>query len=492
MEGGRRSVRRPTRRWRQLLSSRTDDTGPPLPGRAGQQPGGVAGIPAGGGQPRSASSPSPTRWAGASTAPPRRSCWPRWSRSFSRTPASRSSTPWAPASTASSNSNGVEGITRRPARGGRAAHARAGGAGHAGRAAQGELRGGREAFEAQGQADKVNLLRFRNPPKVVICTSATASATSRRAPGRLRGRHHPLRPDPARAGFVIQFPDRSIPPRIPSLRQEPQLFQIFQEHKKWGRILNVNTVGRLNEIIATNESRRLHPHRGGASTRRRSRKIADHVFATKRPIRWLLIAGPSSSGKTTFAKRLEMHLRVNGLRCVTPGVDNYFVTATTPRKDANGDHDFEHIEAIDLEAAQRAPAATWTRARRSTIPTFNFQQGLKEFKGDKLKLAPDQIVILEGIHCLNPRLTERPRRSKVQDLHQRADPAQRSTTTTASPPPTRLVRRMVRDYQFRGHSALVTMNMWPSVRAARRSGSSRSRRRPTSPSTPPSITSWPC
>ena len=318
-------------------------------------------------------------------------------------------------------------------------------------------------FEQQGLADKVNLLRYRNPPKVVIfqCEGFADLSQGPMAASMGAISHFGLiRQEP---GFVIQFPDRSIPPRIPTLRQEPQLFKIFQEHKKWGRILNVNTVGRLNEIIATNESPDFI-RIAEAFHEKKIAKIADHVFANKENIRWLLIAGPSSSGKTTFAKRLAVQLRVNGLQPVTVSVDNYFVDRDHTPKDAKGENDYEHIEAIDLklfnEHLQRLDAG-----EEVELPTFNFQLGRQEFKGNKLKLHPNQIVILEGIHCLNPRLTEvlakeRKFRIYISALTQlNLDRNNRISTTD-----NRLVRRLVRDHQFRGHSALVTMNMWPSVR----------------------------
>lgn len=318
-------------------------------------------------------------------------------------------------------------------------------------------------FERQGQPDKLNLLRFRNPPKVVLYQCGEFADLSHGPLAASTGalthvgliRHQP--------GFVIQFPDRSVPPRIPPLRQEPQLFHIFQEHKKWGRILNVSNVGRLNEIIANKEiadfiriAEALHE--------KKIAQIADHVAHHRDRIRWLLIAGPSSSGKTTFAKRLAVQLRVNGLQPVTVSVDNYFVDREHTPKDANGENDYEHIEAIDLklfnEHLRRLDAG-----ERVELPTFNFQIGKQEYKGDSLQLAPNQMVILEGIHCLNPRLTEqlpaeRKFRIYISALTQlNLDSSNRISTTD-----NRLVRRLVRDYQFRGHSALVTMNMWPSVR----------------------------
>ncbi len=320
-----------------------------------------------------------------------------------------------------------------------------------------------KTFEAQGQPDKLNLLRFRNPPKVVVYTCAGFADLSHGPLAASTGalthvgliRHEP--------GFVIQFPDRSVPPRIPALRKEPQLFHIFQEHKRWGRILNVSNVGRLNEIIANKEiadfiriAEALHE--------KKIAQIADHVAHHRDRIRWLLIAGPSSSGKTTFAKRLAVQLRVNGLQPVTVSVDNYFVDREHTPRDAQGNYDFEHIEAIDLklfnEHLRRLDAG-----ERVELPTFNFQLGRQEYKGDALQLAPNQLVILEGIHCLNPRLTEElPKERKFRIYISALTQLNLDSSNRISTTDNRLVRRLVRDYQFRGHSALVTMNMWPSVR----------------------------
>lgn len=318
-------------------------------------------------------------------------------------------------------------------------------------------------FEQQNQPDKVNLLRYRNPPKVVIyiCESFADLSHSPLAASTGAITHLGLiRQEP---GFVIQFPDRSVPPHIPPLRQAPQLFKIFQEHKKWGRILNVNTVGRLNEIIASKESEDFI-RIAEAFHEKKIAKVADHVFQNKEHLRWLLIAGPSSSGKTTFAKRLAVQLRVNGLQPVTVSVDNYFVDREHTPKDARGENDYEHIEAIDLKLFNEH-LRLLDAGEEVSLPTFNFQVGRQEFKGDKLKLQPNQIVILEGIHCLNPRLTEvlpkdRKFRIYISALTQlNLDHNNRISTTD-----NRLVRRLVRDHQFRGHSALVTMTMWPSVR----------------------------
>jgi len=318
-------------------------------------------------------------------------------------------------------------------------------------------------FEAQGQPDKVNLLRFRNPPKVVLYDCEGFADLSQ---GPLAGstgvlthfglvRHEP--------GFVIQFPDRSSPPRVPPLRQEPQLFHIFQEYKRWGRILGVNNVGRLNEIIARGEIADFI-RIAEAFHEKKIAQIADHVFHHRDRIRWLLIAGPSSSGKTTFAKRLAVQLRVNGLKPVTISVDNYFVDREHTPRDSKGEYDYEHIEAIDL-ALFNSHLKTLDEGGEIELPVFNFETGAREFKGGRMRLEPNQLVILEGIHCLNPRLTEvLPKERKFRIYISALTQLNLDATNRISTTDNRLVRRLVRDHQFRGHSALVTMKMWPNVR----------------------------
>jgi uridine kinase len=320
-----------------------------------------------------------------------------------------------------------------------------------------------DIFQSRKQMDKYNLLRFRNPPKVVVyaCDGFTDLSHGPLACTTGAITHFDLIYYPP--GFVIQFPDRAVPPRIPQLRKQPQLFTIFQEHKNWGRILGVTTVGRLNEIVANKEivdfiriSEAFHE--------KKIARVADQIAERREQIKWILIAGPSSSGKTTFAKRLAIQLRVNGLRPVTVSVDNYFVDREHTPKDSKGNYDFEHIDAIDL-ALFNKHLNELDRGNEVAIPRFNFEKGMQEFKGDKMKLEHDQLVILEGIHCLNPRLTqvlppERKFKIYISALTQlNLDSNNRISTTD-----NRLVRRMVRDYQFRGHDALTTMSMWPNVR----------------------------
>ena len=318
-----------------------------------------------------------------------------------------------------------------------------------------------KAFEEQNQPDKVNLLRFRNPAKVVVYTCEGFVDLSHGPLAGSAGALTHFQLIPHETGFVIQFPDRSTPPRVPALRSQPHLFKIYQEHKKWGRTLGVSNVGRLNELINKNEIGDFI-RIAEAYHEKKIAQIADMVTG-KRP-KFLLIAGPSSSGKTTFAKRLGIQLRVNGIELVTISVDNYFVDRGHTPKDEKGENDYEHIEAIDLKQFN-SDLETLNKGGEIQVPTFNFQLGQREYKGQTMRLGSDQMLILEGIHCLNPRLTEVvPPENKFKVYISALTQLNLDSNNRISTTDNRLVRRMVRDHQFRGHSALVTMNMWPSVR----------------------------
>lgn len=318
-------------------------------------------------------------------------------------------------------------------------------------------------FEQEKQWDKYNLLRFRNPPKIVTCWCENFSDLA----------HGPLAPSTGTLslfklisyppGFVLQIPEQQNPKQLPPFEPQPQLFQIFKEHKEWGRILGVNTVGRLNEIIANREISDFIKI-AEAFHEKKIAQIADHIFERREQIKWALIAGPSSSGKTTFAKRLAVQLRVNGLVPVTISVDNYFVNREHTPQDETGKPDFENIETVDLSLFNEH-LMRLDKGEDVELPYFIFETGRREYRGEKLRIEPDQIVLVEGIHGLNPRLTQsvptsRKLRIYISALTQlNLDSNNRISTTD-----NRLVRRMVRDSNYRGHSALQTLTMWPSVR----------------------------
>ena len=318
-------------------------------------------------------------------------------------------------------------------------------------------------FEQEKQWDKYNLLRFRNPPKIATCWCENFSDLA----------HGPLAPSTGALalfklisyppGFVLQVPEQQNPKQLPPFEPQPQLFQIFKEHKEWGRILGVNTVGRLNEIIASKEISDFIKI-AEAFHEKKIAQIADHIFEHREHIKWALIAGPSSSGKTTFAKRLAVQLRVNGLVPVTISVDNYFVNREQTPLDENGKPDFENIETVDLPLFNEH-LMRLDKDDEVELPSFNFEKGCREYRGLKLRIEPGQIVLVEGIHGLNPRLTQSvPSAHKLRIYVSALTQLNLDSNNRISTTDNRLVRRMVRDNNFRGNSALATLTMWPSVR----------------------------
>jgi len=318
-----------------------------------------------------------------------------------------------------------------------------------------------DKFTRNGQEDKLSLLRFTNTPKIVtyVCGNFSDLATGpmTRSAGPLRY----FKLIPYETGFVLQMPTRDQAPQIPEFKPIPVLTETFKEYNRWGRILGINTVGRLNEIIAANEiedfvkvAEALHEKKIAA--------IADQIASTK-SVKWVLIAGPSSSGKTTFAKRLATQLRVNGLRPVTLGTDDYFVDRSQTPLTPEGEYDFEHLQAVDVPVLNK-DLADLDAGREIKRPTFDFHTGTRHYKGKTLQLEEDQVVVLEGIHSLNPALTtslpdERKFLIYISALTQlNLDNNNRIPTTD-----NRLLRRMVRDHRYRGHSAAKTLEMWQNV-----------------------------
>jgi uridine kinase len=318
-----------------------------------------------------------------------------------------------------------------------------------------------EQFTRNGQDDKVSLLRFTNTPKIVtyVCENFSDLATGpmTRSTGPLQF----FRIHPYQTGFVLQMPTCETAPRIPDFKPIRVLSETFKEYNRWGRILGVNTVGRLNEIIAANEIRdfvkvaeALHEKKIAA--------IADQIAANP-STKWILIAGPSSSGKTTFAKRLAIQLRVNGLRPVTLGTDDYFVDREHTPRTSSGEYDFEHLHAVDVVTLNH-DLANLDAGREIELPTFDFHTGSRSYKGKKLRLDEDQVVVLEGIHSLNPELT--PGLPAARKFHIYISALTQLNLDNNNRIPTtdnRLLRRLVRDHRYRGHSATRTLEMWPNV-----------------------------
>ena len=264
-------------------------------------------------------------------------------------------------------------------------------------------------------------------------------------------------------GFLVKYPSLDKPDVLPpDISSSLKIVSAMEEYKEINKILKINTVHRLNrkikepngqkELVLISEA--LHEKKIAEI----AKKIQEHGN-----VRMVLIAGPSSSGKTTFAGKLGMSLKINGIKPVTISVDNYFVERENNPKDENGNYDFECIEALDLDLFN-SQLVDLLAGKEVSLPTFNFNTGSKEYRGNTLKLKDDEILVIEGIHCMNDRLTSLiPKDNKfkiyISDLTVlNIDFYNRISTTD-----TRLIRRIVRDHQFRGYSALETLQRWYSV-----------------------------
>lgn len=262
-------------------------------------------------------------------------------------------------------------------------------------------------------------------------------------------------------GFLIRYPSRKEINKLPEFKENRKLMATLDEYDVLHTVLNVPTVKKLNEVIRQGKIKD-YILLDEALHEKKIANIADDILKNEK-IKMILIAGPSSSGKTTFAQRLGIQLRLNGLKPVTISVDNYFVERPQNPIDENGNYNFECLEAIDVKLLNEH-LLRLLNGEEVEIPTFDFEVGTKRYNGNTLKLADDEVLVIEGIHCLNDKLTPLiPKEQKYKiyiscltvlniDEHNRI-----STTDT------RLIRRMVRDSQFRGYKALHTLQMWDSV-----------------------------
>ncbi|MDY4668573.1 MAG: nucleoside kinase [Oliverpabstia sp.] len=263
-------------------------------------------------------------------------------------------------------------------------------------------------------------------------------------------------------GFVMQMPKKDDPENVPEFIPSPKIFQVQKEAEKWGEMMEVSVVGEINEKISRGNVKEMILISEALQEGKISR-IAEQI-SQQRDVKFVMIAGPSSSGKTTFSHRLSIQLAAHGLKPHPIAVDNYFVNREDTPKDENGNYNFECLEAIDIELFNRDMNAL-LRGERVEIPRFNFKLGKREYKGDFLQMEPHDILVIEGIHSLNDKMSySLPKESKfkiyISALTQlNVDEHNRIPTTDG-----RLIRRMVRDNRTRGTSARETIAMWPSVR----------------------------
>ncbi len=262
-------------------------------------------------------------------------------------------------------------------------------------------------------------------------------------------------------GLLLKYPSREKPNELSDFKETKKLLATLNEYEEIYKILEIDTVHKLNNIVETDKGKQTIMLSEALHEKKIS-DIADKIVNNK-SVRIVLIAGPSSSGKTTFANRLGIQLMLNGKRPVTISVDNYFVERENNPKDEFGNYDFECLEALDTELLnnhiQRLLAG-----EEVEIPTFDFSKGHKYYDGNLLKLGPDDILVMEGIHCLNDRLTiSIPREQKYKIYISDLTVLNLDYYNNISTTDTRLIRRIVRDNQFRNYSALQTIKIWYSV-----------------------------
>lgn len=263
-------------------------------------------------------------------------------------------------------------------------------------------------------------------------------------------------------GFVLQMPERKAPKEVPAFEPQHKLFGILKESTAWGDMIDIETVGDLNDQVTKRDVSEVILVQEALQ----EKKIADlaEQIAKKPSVKFVLIAGPSSSGKTTFSHRLSIQLRAQGMNPHPIAVDNYFVDREFTPKDENGEYNFECLEAIDIELFNQN-MTDLLAGKEVMLPTFNFKTGKREYNTPPKRLNQNDILVIEGIHCLNDALTyqlnaENKFKIYISALTQlNIDEHNRIPSTDG-----RLLRRIVRDARTRGTSARQTIAMWPSVR----------------------------
>ena len=264
-------------------------------------------------------------------------------------------------------------------------------------------------------------------------------------------------------GMLLRIPSLKNPDVLGEMTRQDKMFEIFKEHHSWQSILGIRTVGDFNQAIDANHSTDII-NISEALQEKKIAKIAEEI-ASRKGVKLVLLAGPSSSGKTTSCKRLSIQLAVNGLKPLQISLDDYFVDREKTPKDASGEYDYESIYALDLDLINEQFNALF-RGEEVELPKYDFQSGKSKKSGNRLKMTDNNVLVVEGIHALNPELTAHIPQEQIFRVYASAlttillDNHNYIPTTD-----NRLLRRIIRDYKYRGVSAQETIHRWPSVRA---------------------------
>jgi uridine kinase len=264
-------------------------------------------------------------------------------------------------------------------------------------------------------------------------------------------------------GMLLRIPSLKNPDVLGEMTRQDKMFEIFKEHHRWQSILGIRTVGDFNQAIDANHATDII----NISEALQEKKIANiaEEIASRKGVKLVLLAGPSSSGKTTSCKRLSIQLAVNGLKPLQISLDDYFVDREKTPKDASGEYDYESIYALDLDLINEQFNALF-RGEEVELPKYDFQSGKSKKSGNRLKMNDNNVLVVEGIHALNPELTAHIPQEQIFRVYASAlttillDNHNYIPTTD-----NRLLRRIIRDYKYRGVSAQETIHRWPSVRA---------------------------
>lgn len=264
-------------------------------------------------------------------------------------------------------------------------------------------------------------------------------------------------------GMLLRIPSLKNPDVLGEMTRQDKMFEIFKEHHRWQSILGIRTVGDFNQAIDANHATDII-NISEALQEKKIAKIAEEI-ASRKGVKLVLLAGPSSSGKTTSCKRLSIQLAVNGLKPLQISLDDYFVDREKTPKDVSGEYDYESIYALDLDLINEQFNALF-RGEEVELPKYDFQSGKSKKSGNKLKMNDNNVLVVEGIHALNPELTAHIPQEQIFRVYASAlttillDNHNYIPTTD-----NRLLRRIIRDYKYRGVSAQETIHRWPSVRA---------------------------
>ena len=268
--------------------------------------------------------------------------------------------------------------------------------------------------------------------------------------------------EPYYDGMLLRIPTISDPSRLGEMVQQDKMFEIFKEHHRWQGILRMRTVGDLNMAIRKGFTPQLIQV-SEALQEKKIAQIADEITSRKE-VKMVLIAGPSSSGKTTTCKRLSVQLAVNGIQPVGISLDDYFVSRDQTPRDEKGDYDYEHLHALNIPLLNEQMNAL-LQGEEVELPRYNFQKGQSEWSGKKLRLKGNEVLVVEGIHALNPELTAQiPEEQKFRIYASALTTILLDNHNYIPTTDNRLLRRIIRDNKYRGVSAQETIRRWPSVR----------------------------